>query len=1334
MRKAFLIAARALAVLVGGICLLVVGALLFANTGPGRNVLASLLGSLLDGDVRIERLAGRFPDAPTAAHVEIRDARGTWLMLDGVVLKWSPLALLGNHIVVGSVTADRAVVLRLPVPGRSHGATPRIDAGQVKVDRLVLSRAIFGQAATLTAFAQLHYVSPTELSGVLRAMRQDASGFYDVRGSLKGGGLTGFADIRESARGLVATAIGFPELGPISAQAEAEGASGGNRLHVAIAAGPLRASADGPVDFRRRRLALSFNATAPAMSPRSDVAWQSVVLEGTMSGAFGTPNVTGQLAVAGLKAAGGSAGRVTAEVAGKRGDVRLRGIVADLRIPGSRPDLFSASPVLVEAHANLAAEPHAFDIALSHRLLALTGHIVASDTGTRGAFALDLPMLTPFAGAVNVDVTGRGHVNAIVTSKPPETVLALNGSLRVDSGSSVISRLLERDTQFAALAGIRQGIIQVDSFKLESGAATASANGILRGSDCNLSWMLALKDVSRLVSTLRGELALKGTLTGPSGGRKLAATGSGSVAARGFASGPLRLALRAGGLPDTPQGSLDVSGKLAGAPLALAAKLVRQPNGRLQVTVQKVAWKSLRAVGSVAASSSFGTPSGSLQLHVGELADVAPLVGLALSGRLDAGAAFVAGPGRARADVLLTAQALRYEALGAGDVKIAGSIADPLTRPVAALLISLGNVTGYGANGTANGEVRGPLNALGVALNSQWHTPNGPALRMAATATADVAKKSVTIERYTLTSAGQEAHLVAPARFELAHGVAVDTLRMGSGASELEISGRFAPSLAASFRVDNANARLVTLFLPSLAARGSLSATGTVSGSLSAPEGNVAVTGKGLQIDIGAGSALPPSEISAEVLLHKTGATLNAVLHMGSKARLTVAGEAPLSSHGALNLHVTGNEDLSLLDPIMNAAGRSMHGDLAMNGQVTGTFATPRMSGSGTLSKGEFLDFVRGIRISAISAQFDALGDVIAINNFSARAGNGTMTGSGTLDLRAPGQPISLVVQAKNAKPVSNDVLDAVFDADLKLKGGLSQGFALSGDLDVRRADVNIPDHLPPEAEVFTIRGRGIAPPPQPLPLTLDLRIRSGGMIFIRGHGLDAVVGGQLHVGGTTIAPDVTGAFDLRRGSFSFAGQTLDFTSGRAGFDGGSLRNRIDPALDFVAQSSSGGVSATLTVSGHASAPKLVLTSTPPLPQDEILARLLFQQSATQLSPWQLAQIGDALASLGNMGGLGDPLTRVRSSLGLDRLAVTSGGTTGTETVVEAGRYVAHNIYVGAKQGTAGSTQAIVQVDLTKHLRLQTQISSDNTPTPITPGTAPVDTGSNIGLSYQFEY
>ena len=37
----------------------------------------------------MEDLAGRFPDALRLGHLEVRDAKGAWLVLDGVVLDWS---------------------------------------------------------------------------------------------------------------------------------------------------------------------------------------------------------------------------------------------------------------------------------------------------------------------------------------------------------------------------------------------------------------------------------------------------------------------------------------------------------------------------------------------------------------------------------------------------------------------------------------------------------------------------------------------------------------------------------------------------------------------------------------------------------------------------------------------------------------------------------------------------------------------------------------------------------------------------------------------------------------------------------------------------------------------------------------------------------------------------------------------------------------------------------------------------------------------------------------------------------------------------------------------
>jgi translocation and assembly module TamB len=236
---------------------------------------------------------------------------------------------------------------------------------------------------------------------------------------------------------------------------------------------------------------------------------------------------------------------------------------------------------------------------------------------------------------------------------------------------------------------------------------------------------------------------------------------------------------------------------------------------------------------------------------------------------------------------------------------------------------------------------------------------------------------------------------------------------------------------------------------------------------------------------------------------------------------------------------------------------------------------------------------------------------------------------------------------------------------------------------------------------------------------------------------MDADMGGGVQVGGTSTAPVVSGGFRMNRGTFSVAGQTLNFTTGRVRFDGTGVRGGLDPTLDFVAQTVSGGVTATLTVGGYASAPKITLSSSPTLPQDEIVAHLLFQQSVKQLTPLQLASIAQAAAAMGGIAGGFNPLGTVRRTLGLDRLSVGSanGGATGTQsqTTVEAGRYVARNVYVGVKQNLSGGTQTQVQVDITRRLKAQATLSTGTTAA-TTQGNALQDNGSSVGLSYQFEY
>ena len=166
------------------------------------------------------------------------------------------------------------------------------------------------------------------------------------------------------------------------------------------------------------------------------------------------------------------------------------------------------------------------------------------------------------------------------------------------------------------------------------------------------------------------------------------------------------------------------------------------------------------------------------------------------------------------------------------------------------------------------------------------------------------------------------------------------------------------------------------------------------------------------------------------------------------------------------------------------------------------------------------------------------------------------------------------------------------------------------------------------------------------------------------------------------------------------------------------------PTLDLEASAvTADNTTATLIVGGTAAKPEITLTSSPPLPSDEILARLLFGQSTTSLSPFQTASLAAALAQLSGLGGgLPNPLDSVRTALGLSELSLSGSGS-GPPSVA-AGRYVAPGVYVGATQATNGQgTQATVEINLYKGLKLQTST-----------GTSSTGNSSSVGLTYQFNY
>jgi len=188
----------------------------------------------------------------------------------------------------------------------------------------------------------------------------------------------------------------------------------------------------------------------------------------------------------------------------------------------------------------------------------------------------------------------------------------------------------------------------------------------------------------------------------------------------------------------------------------------------------------------------------------------------------------------------------------------------------------------------------------------------------------------------------------------------------------------------------------------------------------------------------------------------------------------------------------------------------------------------------------------------------------------------------------------------------------------------------------LNRADINIPGGMPPEVAVLDVERDGAKPPEapeKPLVINLNLDIDAPNRILIDGRGLDAEMGGNLKVRGTTATPVVSGGFELQRGFFTLANSKLTFTNGSVTFSGMGLQKKLDPSLDFTAQTKAAEITAVVHITGLADAPQIELTSTPELPQDEILARLLFGEPAAQLTALQLVQTGAALASLRGGGG-----------------------------------------------------------------------------------------------------
>jgi translocation and assembly module TamB len=348
----------------------------------------------------------------------------------------------------------------------------------------------------------------------------------------------------------------------------------------------------------------------------------------------------------------------------------------------------------------------------------------------------------------------------------------------------------------------------------------------------------------------------------------------------------------------------------------------------------------------------------------------------------------------------------------------------------------------------------------------------------------------------------------------------------------------------------------------------------------------------------------------------------------------------------------------------------------------------------------------------AVQARFD--GSRLLVQQLSGRAGDGTVTGSGSIGLAAAaGFPIDLDLRFDDATLARGDDLGATVTGSLSITNSQADGARISGDLalgEVRyqfvrqgAADVHALSGVRHRGEPVQQANAETQDEGVPSLWRLDLRVHGDNQIFVSGMGLDSEWSADLRVRGTSATPRIVGGLDLIRGDLSVAGRRFELTRGHVDFDGA---RPPAPRLDIEATADIDDVAMTIDITGSSANPRIAFSSTPALPQDEVVSRILFGTSVTEISAIQALQVAASLNALRGGGGGLNPLGKLRSATGLARVRILGADeTTGRGTALAAGLYVSNKIYIEVVTDARGFTATQVEIALSRALSLLSQFS-----------------------------
>lgn len=559
---------------------------------------------------------------------------------------------------------------------------------------------------------------------------------------------------------------------------------------------------------------------------------------------------------------------------------------------------------------------------------------------------------------------------------------------------------------------------------------------------------------------------------------------------------------------------------------------------------------------------------------------------------------------------------------------------------------------------------------------------------------------------------------------------------------KVDLAGRFGDSTALQARFKDFDLAIINIAAPGMGIGGR--ATGTLDYVQNGAAFPTATTR--LAINDFRRSSLTavsdPVSMSVEGKLSSAGGDMRGLIRRGNAtlgrftATLAPPGAGATWSEQLQNAPLGGGiryaGPADVLFSFAGLADQQLTGGLAVAADFSGKLTDPRINGIARANALTYENETFGTRITQMRLDGRFTNDHLELRDFSGRAGDGTVQASGNVGLAADsGFPMNIAVKLDRARLARSEAITSVVSGTMAITNDATNGGLIKGDLTLPETRYRVAWQGGTDIrQLQGIRRKGAGPDSldermaarkaanaKPADWKIDIRVRADNEIYVTGMGLDSEWKTNMRVTGTTAAPRVVGKIESIRGRYSFSGHQFDLEQGVITFNGAMM----NPTLAIRAQTRIDTVTAGIQVTGSAQQPEIAFISTPTLPQDEILSRILFGSNVANLSPMQAVQLAAALNGLrGGSGGL-NPMGKLQGATGLDRIGIVGGDeATGRSTSLAVGQHISNNIYVEVITDSKGFTATQLEIALSKTLSLLSKTGTN--------------AGSSANLRYSKDY